>query len=65
MINFDKERCDRCNARSYMVANKNDLFLWFCRHHGIEHNKGLEADHWMIQYDIQGMERLTNPMISV
>lgn len=29
-----EQRCDRCGARGYVVAEKGTLVLVFCNHHG-------------------------------
>jgi len=31
-----EQRCDRCGARGYVVAEKGALMLVFCNHHGQE-----------------------------
>ena len=37
------QRCDKCGARGYMVAEKGTLMLVFCNHHGQEAWKKLHA----------------------
>jgi hypothetical protein len=37
------QRCDKCGARGYMVAEKGTLMLVFCNHHGQEAWKNLNA----------------------
>ena len=36
-----EQRCDRCGARGYVVAEKDTLMLVFCNHHGQENWKQL------------------------
>lgn len=49
-----EQRCDRCGARGYVVAEKDTLMLVFCNHHGQE--------SWKLLND-QGFELSVIPMI--
>ena len=52
------ERCDRCNAAAYMVAENENLSLFFCLHHAREHNESLERQGWEVTYDFKAIEQI-------
>lgn len=37
-----EQRCDRCGARGYTIAEKGTTMLVFCNHHGAEFAPGLK-----------------------
>jgi hypothetical protein len=45
------DRCDRCGAQAYYVAEKNDQDIMFCAHHAKEHGPALMAQDWKIVRD--------------
>lgn len=49
-----EQRCDRCGARGFVVAEKGVDMLIFCNHHGQE--------NWKVLTD-QGFELTTIPMV--
>lgn len=53
-----QDRCDRCRAQAYALAQRDGLELTFCLHHATQHNVALEMDGWEIIYDLIGVERL-------
>lgn len=67
MIDFDNpviafsalDRCDRCGAQAYSVAQKDGKAdLLFCLHHRKEHFDALLDDEWTVTDDYEGMESL-------
>lgn len=42
------DRCDRCRAEAFVIAEKKELTLLFCGHHGREYRTVLEALDWTI-----------------
>jgi hypothetical protein len=60
VIEFTAEdRCDRCGAQAYMLAQHEDFGeLMFCAHHRREHVQTLFDEGWKIVDDYEGLERL-------
>lgn len=54
------DRCDRCQAQSYMSATRDELELLFCAHHGRKYAVALEIDGWALAYDMVALERLAD-----
>lgn len=52
------ERCDRCGASAYMVAENGGRILYFCLHHAKEHIASLERAGWELSYDFAAIERI-------
>lgn len=50
--------CDRCHHRAYMCAEKDNLLLSFCGHHGFEYEFTLEEDGWKIVWDVENYSAL-------
>lgn len=51
-IEFSEDaRCDRCGHRAVMCAEKDNLLLTFCGHHGREYSLSLEEEGWKISWD--------------
>lgn len=42
------DRCDKCGAEAYMIAEKGKLTLLFCGHHGHKYELTLELRGWSI-----------------
>ena len=40
------DRCDRCNAQAFMIAEKGEQALLFCGHHGKQYSQTLEQQGW-------------------
>lgn len=60
MIDFSaEERCDRCAARAYTLAQHPEHGeLMFCMHHSKEFRQGLFDDGWEIIDDTLGLEEI-------
>lgn len=43
-----EDRCDKCNAEAFMLAEKRHYVLLFCGHHGREYRPFLELDGWAV-----------------
>lgn len=43
-----EDRCDKCRAEAFMLAQKADSVLLFCGHHGREYRTNLEFDGWEV-----------------
>lgn len=56
------DRCDRCLAQAYHVANKGEFELYFCNHHYHENEDALLITGWEVTSDIGAINRLGNPM---
>ncbi|ASR77450.1 hypothetical protein SEA_PARADIDDLES_222 [Streptomyces phage Paradiddles] len=41
-----EDRCDRCNAQAFVIAEKGDMALLFCGHHGKQYKQALEMQGW-------------------
>lgn len=54
-------RCDRCGHRAYMCAEKDNLLLTFCGHHGRLLNKPLQQEGWKVVWDTAGLETMVRP----
>lgn len=50
--------CDRCQKHTYLRAVKGTLELNFCRHHGIEYNRKLQDDGFVLHWDVEGISHL-------
>ena len=55
------DRCDRCGQRAYCLARRDGLELTFCMHHGKQHNNALEADDWIVSWDLIAIDGLIQP----
>jgi hypothetical protein len=45
------DRCDRCGAQGYVVAeNISGTRLVFCNHHGVEYKDKLEAQGFVVNF---------------
>jgi hypothetical protein len=51
-------RCDKCGHRAYFSAEKENLLLTFCSHHGQEYNSALKQDGWKVTLDTIGYSSL-------
>lgn len=52
------DRCDRCIARAYTLARRDNLELMFCPHHSKKVRQNLFDDGWEIIDDVLGLEEL-------
>lgn len=43
-----QDRCDKCNAQAFVVAEKNEMYLLFCGHHGNQYKESLEGHGWSL-----------------
>lgn len=41
-----EDRCDRCNAQAFVIAEKGPQALLFCGHHGNQYKQTLEVQGW-------------------
>jgi len=41
-----EDRCDRCNAEAFIIAEKHLRALLFCGHHGRQYRQALEQQGW-------------------
>lgn len=42
------DRCDRCGAQAYQLAQKDGAEIYFCNHHGNRHAPLMEEQGWFI-----------------
>lgn len=43
-----EDRCDKCGAEAYMIAEKGLMNLLFCGHHGKKFSLPLELQGWTV-----------------
>lgn len=43
-----EDRCDKCGAEAYVIAEKEQMNLLFCGHHGKKFSLALELQGWSV-----------------
>ncbi|WXW92697.1 hypothetical protein SEA_ENYGMA_249 [Streptomyces phage Enygma] len=43
-----EDRCDKCSAQAFVIAEKEDYVLLFCGHHGKQYKQSLEVKGWSL-----------------
>jgi hypothetical protein len=43
-----EDRCDKCRAEAYVIAEKAHMTLLFCGHHGRQYQAPLELQGWSL-----------------
>ncbi len=43
-----EDRCDKCRAEAFFIAEKKTMNLLFCGHHGRQYSKSLEQQGWSL-----------------
>jgi hypothetical protein len=45
-MNRQEDRCDKCRAQAFVMAEKGPMALLFCGHHGKQYKQSLELQGW-------------------
>lgn len=62
LIEFSvQDRCDRCGAQAYMLAEHEDFGeLLFCLHHARENRRQLRDEGWRVTLDTEGLSVISS-----